>query len=61
MATWLESGREKRNLGMAGLSAVLQVPKQPETFKIFSGPGREGARVGARGFQPEGGVVWSQP
>ena len=25
VATWLESGREKRNLGMAGIAAVLQV------------------------------------
>ena len=34
VATWLESGREKRNLGMAGLSAVLQALKQPETFQM---------------------------
>ena len=25
VTTWLESGREKRNLGMAGLTAALQV------------------------------------
>jgi len=32
VATWLESGREKRNLGMAGLTAVLQAlgEKGPE-------------------------------
>lgn len=53
MATWLESGREKRNLGMAGLTAVLQVKSLvKETFEVIlpfdPGLRREGSRVGVR-------------
>ena len=34
VATWLESGREKRNLGMAGLTAVLQVNRLVKDFEV---------------------------
>ena len=52
VATWLESGREKRNLGMAGIAAVLQVGTaevsidNPEFQYYRIGSWRKGPRVG---------------